>query len=70
MTLYANWVHNVVALNITNKTNALKAGETYNLKTIFSPNEATNKKVNWTSSDTNIATVDSNGTVKAIGRWP
>jgi len=30
-----------------------------------SPSNATNKKVNWTTSDANVATVDENGQVTA-----
>ncbi len=45
----------------------LKAGETLQLVAEVSPEEATDKSVRWTSSDSEIATVDSNGVVSAIG---
>lgn len=45
----------------------LKAGETLQLVAEVSPEEATDKSVRWTSSDSEIATVDSKGVVTAIG---
>lgn len=45
----------------------LKAGETLQLVAEVSPEETTDKSVRWTSSDSEIATVDSNGVVTAIG---
>lgn len=39
--------------------------EEYTLKYKFSPEETTNKEVSWSSGDTNIATVDSKGKIKA-----
>ena len=45
----------------------MKIGETYTLKIDIQPKNATNKKIRWSSSDTRIATVDSNGKVTAKG---
>lgn len=45
----------------------LKTGETAVLTAIISPVTASNKDVQWVSSDENIATVDSNGRVTAVG---
>lgn len=45
----------------------LKAGETLQLVAEVSPEGATDKSVRWTSSDSEIATVDSKGVVTAIG---
>lgn len=53
---------NSIILNSTNIT--LVAGNTQNLSANIMPNDATNKKITWTSSDNSIATV-SNGTVTA-----
>ncbi|MBP1963411.1 polysaccharide lyase family 8 super-sandwich domain-containing protein [Paenibacillus aceris] len=45
---------------------SLVEGETHSLQVVFQPENATNKKLNWRSSDTNIATVDMNGVVTGI----
>lgn len=43
----------------------LKQGEYYTLKTTFTPNDSTDTKLEWESSDTKVATVDKNGKVVA-----
>lgn len=49
-----------------NKTSLpLLVGETEKLTATVSPSNATNKKVTWSSSDSGVATVDSNGNVSA-----
>lgn len=49
-----------------NKTSAsLSVGETTQLSATVSPNSATNKSVNWSSDNTSVATVSSNGLVTA-----
>ena len=46
-----------------------KYWNTYNLKATVSPSNATNKTVNWSSSNSNIESVDQKGkvTAKAVG---
>lgn len=44
-----------------------KKGETMKLTVDFTPSNATDKKVEWSSSDPKVATVDENGTVTAVG---
>ena len=52
-----------VALNKT--TLSLDIGKTSNLKATVYPSNAANKKYTWSSSNTSVATVDSNGKVTA-----
>ncbi len=52
-----------VALNKTTLT--LDTGKTLNLKATVYPSNAANKKCTWSSSNTSVATVDSNGKVTA-----
>ena len=52
-----------------NKTSAtINNGETLQLTATVSPSNASNKSVTWTSSNTSVATVNSNGLVTAKGR--
>lgn len=53
-----------VALNTTTAT--LEVGKTTTLTATVTPDNATDNRVTWTSSNENIATVDANGTVKAL----
>jgi len=53
-----------VALNKT--TLALKVGASETLSATVSPSNATNKGLEWSSSDTKIATVDNSGKVTAV----
>lgn len=46
----------------------LQTGNTAQLVPIFTPENATHKAVKWTSIDTNIATIDSNGKVTAVSK--
>lgn len=51
-------------LNKTSKT--VYKGQTYQLTPTFTPENATNKKITWESSDTDVALVDSNGKVTGV----
>ncbi|MBD7911442.1 Ig-like domain-containing protein [Clostridium cibarium] len=53
-----------ILLNKT--TDNLQVGQADNLVATVTPDNATNKNVNWTSNDPSIATVDSNGKVTAL----
>ncbi len=54
-----------IDLNQTNTT--LNLGGTASLLPTITPDNATNKGISWTSSNNNVATVDANGKVTAIG---
>ena len=54
-----------ITLNETNKT--INKGDSYQLTATFNPTNATNKIVNWSSSDPEVATVDVEGNVRAVG---
>lgn len=55
-----------ITLNKT--TDSLNVGDTDTLIATVKPDNATNKKVVWSSSDEKIATVDANGKVTAISK--
>ena len=55
-----------VSLNCANKT-LLGTGAIFQLNGAVSPVGATNKTLTWSSSNTAVATVDSNGLVTAVG---
>ena len=59
-------------LTFTNseKYSKMYVGNTYTLKAAFTPSNTSNKKLTWSSSDEDIATVNSNGkvTAKANGK--
>ncbi|MDE5789388.1 MAG: Ig-like domain-containing protein, partial [Clostridia bacterium] len=59
----------VTGLTLSPSTLTLDIGGTQTLVATVAPTDATNKKVNWSSDKTSIATVDSNGlvTAKAAG---
>lgn len=57
----------MTSLELSRKSMVLKKGSTYVLKPDVQPGNATNKALEWTSSDSKIATVDEEGTVTAIG---
>lgn len=46
---------------------ALNVGQTQDLTETVNPSNATNKSVNWSTSNATIATVNSNGLVSAVG---
>ncbi len=53
-----------ISLNETSKE--LKVGEEFTLTATVAPNNATNKNVIWSSSDSTIVTVDANGKVSGV----
>lgn len=59
-----NTLVDVYSVKINKNDFSLKVGEKVALKATITPNNATNKVVTWTSSNTNIVSVDSNGQVE------
>ncbi|MCM1364318.1 MAG: Ig-like domain-containing protein [Faecalibacterium sp.] len=55
-----------IKLDITKLT--MQVGATYKLNAQVLPANATNKKVIWSTTNSKVATVDSNGKVKAVGK--
>ena len=52
-------------VDIENKINELKIGDTYHLNLIFLPDNATNKEIKFSTSDANILSVDNTGNLQA-----
>ncbi len=56
----------VQSITLDNSSYILTIGRTFTLSPIITPNNANNKKVTWTSSNTNVATVAPNGVVTGV----
>lgn len=56
----------VTGIELNTTALSLNKGESETLVALVTPDNATNKKVTWKSSDTTVATVDQNGTVTAF----
>ncbi len=58
----------VSTTNVTYKTITIDKGKTYQIKTKVEPENATNQKLMWSTSNKEIATVTSTGIVKGINK--
>lgn len=56
----------VVSVELDTAQKSLNIGDTFTLTATVKPNDATDKSVTWSSSDTSVATVDENGVVTAV----
>ncbi len=56
----------VTAISVSPTIDSIDIGETMQLTATITPSDATNKSVNWSSSDTLVATVSSTGLVTGI----
>ncbi|MBQ0026342.1 MAG: Ig-like domain-containing protein [Lachnospiraceae bacterium] len=56
----------VTGVSIDKSSTTIYVGKTDKLKAVFTPSNATNKNVTWSSSDPAVATVSSDGTVTAV----
>jgi len=70
------WVHEIDVLLggsppsgviLSQKLATIKVGSTFQLTATVTPGDATDRSVTWTSSDTGVATVNSNGLVTVVG---
>lgn len=59
---------NVTSVSINENDAALIVGETKTFTATVLPSYASDKSVQWSSSDTAVATVDANGTVSAVSK--
>lgn len=57
----------VTGVKLNKSSGSMKLSQTYTLKATVSPSNATNKAVTWTSSNPKVVTVNSSGTIKAVG---
>ena len=55
-------------VTVTPSTLTLQSGASGSLTATVTPSTATDKSVTWTSSNASVATVDSSGAVKAVGK--
>ena len=53
----------IESFNVDKQSISVEAGKSKAIKTVFVPADASNKTVTWRSSDSNVATVSSNGVV-------
>ena len=58
----------VTGLRMNRASASIKRGGSISLGAVVSPWDASNKSVTWRSSNTRVATVDSRGTVRAVGK--
>lgn len=56
----------VTSVSLSEPQKTLEFGGSFTLNATILPENATDKQINWSSSNTAIATVDENGTVKAV----
>ena len=57
----------VTGVTLSENTLTLVTGESTRLTAYITPEDATNQKVDWTSADTSVVTVDEEGYIKAVG---
>lgn len=57
----------VISITLDPADLELSVGDTATISPVFNPVNATNKNVHWGSSNPNVATVDENGNITAVG---
>ena len=58
----------VTGISLSESSLTLNEGQSKTLTATVSPSNAANKSVNWTSTNTGVATVDANGVVTAVSK--
>lgn len=66
VTCTVNVVVPETGIKLSETTKLMEKGKTYQLKATITPDDATNKTITWSSSNTNIVSVDKNGIAKAV----
>lgn len=56
----------LTSISLGSDAESLMNGNNLGIVPVFTPTDASNKALTWTSSDTNVATVDENGVVNAV----
>lgn len=64
--LTVNVISKAKGLQLDPASTELVKGKTLKIKPVFTPEDATNKKVKWASSNESVATIDENGKVTAL----
>ena len=57
----------VTGITLNRTLVSLNKGDTYTLVATITPSNATNKNITWTTGNSNVATVDRNGKITAVG---
>ena len=57
---------NVTGISLNTTNIKLNAGQSTTLKVTYTPNNATNQSVSWSSSNTGVATVNNTGVIRAV----
>lgn len=59
--------HAVESVTLDKESLTLYTGDSYTLTATILPDKATDKRLDWSSSNEDVATVDANGAIKAVG---
>ncbi len=63
----STYVINIEKIELSETSMNLYVGDNKNLSVTISPSNATNKKIIWSTSNSNVASIDKDGNVKGVG---